>query len=154
MQRLIGHWLKFEGQMENWLRYPEHAVMLLLRLFLAWIFFKSGLLKIQSWDSTLELFSYEYAVPVLSPKLAAIMGTAAELALPPLLALGLMTRPAALALFAVNVVAAISYPDISPAGIKDHQLWGLGFLWIFLAGGGAVSLDAWLSGRCSGHRPA
>lgn len=48
-------------------------------------------------------------MPLLAPAVAALLGTAAELALPVLLLLGLGTRFAALALFAFNVVAVISY---------------------------------------------
>ena len=49
-----------------------------IRLWIANIFFKAGLSKIQSWDSTLMLFEYEYEVPLLSPKLAAYLGTGAD----------------------------------------------------------------------------
>ena len=64
-------------------------LLLALRLYLASVFFRSGLTKIADWDTTLYLFTEEYAVPVLPPALAALMGTAGELLLPPLLALGL-----------------------------------------------------------------
>ncbi|MEO6423123.1 MAG: hypothetical protein ABIR84_10705 [Candidatus Nitrotoga sp.] len=50
---------------------PEYLAPLLdlgLRLYLANIFFKSGLTKIQNWDSTLYLFSDIYSVPLLSPE--------------------------------------------------------------------------------------
>lgn len=138
---MINRWLRAETCVVQWLRYPQNVLLLLLRVGLAWIFFKSGLLKIQSWDSTLSLFEYEYAVPFLSPHVAAVVGTAAELLLPPLLALGLLTRPAALALFVFNIVAWISYPDISAAGSKEHQTWALGFMILFFIGPGALSCD-------------
>jgi putative oxidoreductase len=144
---LCRHWLRMDRRLGLWLHWPQDLVLLGLRLWLAWIFFKSGLLKFQSWDVTLELFAYEYAVPLLSPTLAAWLATAAELLLPPLLALGLLTRPVVLALLALNAVAALSYPDISPAGIKDHQLWGLAMLWLFLQGAGRLSADAFCQRR-------
>lgn len=138
---MINQWLMVEAACIRWLRHPQHVLLLALRSTLAWVFFKSGLLKIQSWETTLALFDYEYAVPLLSPYAAAIAGTAAELLLPPLLALGLLTRPVALALFIFNVVAWMSYPDLSPAGVKEHQTWALGFLVLLFAGAGAVSCD-------------
>lgn len=144
---MIPRWLKFDTLLATWLRYPQHLLLLLLRLDLAWVFFKSGLLKVQSWESTLALFEYEYAVPLLSPQLAAGLGTSLELLLPPLLAFGLFTRPVALLLFAFNIVAWISYPDLSPAGSKDHQLWALGFTILFFTGGGAAACDQLLRGR-------
>lgn len=114
---------------------------LAIRLYVANVFFASGLTKIQSWDSTLSLFENEYAVPLLPPELAAYLGTAAELSLPPLLALGIGTRAVALAAFVFNLVAATSYPDISPAGIKDHILWGALLAVTFFHGPGKLSLD-------------
>lgn len=137
----MSYWLRFNQLFDHYLQWPQHLFLLMMRVWLAWIFFKSGLLKIQSWDSTLELFAYEYQVPLLPPDIAAYLGTAAELLLPPLLALGLLTRPVALALFVFNIVALYAYPDISAAGIKDHYLWGLGFMWLFLQGAGRVSVD-------------
>jgi putative oxidoreductase len=114
---------------------------LAIRLYVADVFFRSGLVKLQTWDSTLMLFEYEYAVPLLSPALAAWLGTAAELILPPLLALGLAGRGTALALFVFNLVAVTSYPDISPAGVKDHVLWGFLLAATFFHGPGSLSLD-------------
>lgn len=62
-----------------------HAMPLLLlfcRLWVAWVFFNSGLIKIASWDSTLYLFEFEYQVPLLPWEFAAYSGTFAELVLP------------------------------------------------------------------------
>jgi putative oxidoreductase len=120
---------------------------LAIRLYVAKVFFMSGLTKIQSWDSTLSLFENEYAVPLLPPGLAAYLGTAAELCLPPLLALGLGSRAVALAAFVFNLVAATSYPDISDAGIKDHVLWGALLAMTFFHGPGKISLDHFIARR-------
>jgi putative oxidoreductase len=114
---------------------------LAIRAYVAKVFFSSGLTKLLSWDSTLSLFENEYAVPLLPPELAAYVGTAAELFLPPLLVLGLGGRAVALAAFVFNLVAATSYPDISEAGIKDHILWGALLAVTFFHGPGRISLD-------------
>lgn len=118
-----------------------------VRLYLANIFWKSGLNKLQSWDTTLALFENEYQVPLLSPYAAALLGTGAELVLPVLLAAGLAGRFAALALFVFNIVAVISYPDLSEAGLKDHFYWGVLLLVPLLHGPGKLSLDCWLVRR-------
>jgi putative oxidoreductase len=97
---------------------------LAVRLFVAAVFFQSGLTKIASWDSTLALFENVYAVPLLPPALAAFVGTGVELVFPVLLVLGAGTRFAAFVLFVFNIVAVVSYPDLGAAGLKDHQLWG------------------------------
>jgi len=118
-----------------------------IRGYVASVFFQSGLTKLASWDATLALFEEVYAVPVLPPAAAAYLGTAAELALPILLVLGLGGRLTALALFVFNIVAVASYPDISEAGIKDHQLWGALLLVTLFHGPGRLSLDHLIRNR-------
>lgn len=114
---------------------------LLLRLYVANVFWKAGLVKIHSWPSTLYLFTEEYKVPLLPPEVAAYMGTGVELFFPVLLALGLAGRFAAFVLFAFNIIAVISYPTLNAAGIADHQLWGLLLALLVLRGPGKLSLD-------------
>jgi putative oxidoreductase len=120
---------------------------LAMRFYVAKVFIASGLLKFQRWDSTLALFENEYHVPLLSPQVAAVLGTAVELGLPVLLALGIGTRAAALALFVFNIIAVISYPDLSDAGLKDHYLWGALMLVIAVYGPGRFSVDRSIAGR-------
>ena len=95
----------------------------------------------------MALFQYEYQVPVLPPELAALMGTVGELALPILLALGLAGRFGAAGLSVMNVIAVISYADLSDLGRQDHVLWGTLLLVIFFHGPGRWSLDYWLRQR-------
>jgi putative oxidoreductase len=128
----------------DWL---QPLFLLITRLYVAKVFFSSGLLKVERWDSTLALFANEYHVPLLSPQVAALLGTAAELGLPVLLLFGIGTRAAALALFAFNIVAVISYPDLSDAGLKDHVLWGVLMLAIAFFGPGKLAVDRWLGVR-------
>ncbi len=101
---------------------------LVARLYIAKIFFYSGLNKFQDWESTLYLFREEYQVPLLSPEIAAVLGTAGELGLAALLAVGLFTRFSACGLFVLNVVAVVAYYDSlkdSPAAMQDHLEWGI-----------------------------
>lgn len=115
--------------------------LVVLRFYVATVFFKSGLTKVADFSSTIALFENEYKVPVIPPTLAAYSGTAAELVLPVLFALGLFSRPVALAFFIFNAVAVVSYPDISDAGIKDHLLWGTMMLVVLFFGAGRLSVD-------------
>jgi putative oxidoreductase len=124
---------------------------LAIRLWVANAFFKSGLTKIASWDSTVLLFTYEYQVPLLSPETAAYLGTFTELAFPLFLALGLAGRPAALVLFVFNIVAVISYPGLMEAGVQEHLVWGLMLLVTLGHGPGRLSLDH-LIGRWVGRQ--
>lgn len=125
------------------------AFDLLLRLFIANVFFKSGLTKIKTWDSTLYLFSKEYHVPLLPPELAAWLATSGELGLSVLLALGLFGRFAALGLFILNAVAVLSYySGLSEAGLNQHLYWGLMLAVLVVHGSGKWSLDTVIQKRC------
>ncbi|HIQ14537.1 MAG TPA: DoxX family protein [Leucothrix sp.] len=120
------------------------------RLYVAYVFFMSGLTKISSWSSTVSLFEYEYNVPFIPPEIAAYMATAGELILPVLLVFGLLSRPAALALFILNAVAAyaLSQTDFaSAAGHWQHISWGIMLAVIFAFGPGALSIDKWISDK-------
>ncbi len=118
-----------------------------LRLYLANVFFKSGLTKIKSWDSTLYLFSDVYHVPLLSPEFAAWLATGAELGLSVLLVLGLFGRFAVAGLTILNVMAVISYADLSEAGINQHVSWGILLGVLLILSRGNWSADAWLEQR-------
>lgn len=114
---------------------------LLARAYIAQVFFMSGLTKVRDWGTTVALFTDEYKVPVLSPAIAAAMGTAGELVLPVLLLLGLGGRFSALGLFVVNVVAVISLTEIAPAALQQHVFWGSLLAALAIYGLGPWSLD-------------
>ncbi|MEO8017978.1 MAG: DoxX family protein [Pseudomonadota bacterium] len=122
------------------------------RLYVSWQFWKSGWLKVTSWDVTLELFRSEYHVPVLPPYLAAVVGASGELVFPTLLVLGLFSRLGALGLFAVNAMAVISYWHVLgsegfEAALAQHVLWGYMAAVLILCGAGPISLDSLLEKR-------
>jgi len=129
----------------------QSLALLVARLYVAKIFFLSGLTKLRDWSSTLALFNDIYQVPLLPPTLAAYMGTAGELALPVLLVLGLAGRFAGAGLFVVNLMAALSLmaDDFTPAAEAQHTLWGVIALVIALWGAGRWSLDRWLATRAA-----
>lgn len=120
----------------------QPLALLAARLYVAQVFFRSGLTKIRDWDTTLALFADEYHVPLLPTEVAAFAGTAGELVLPVLLVLGLAGRFAALGLSVVNIVAVISLQEIAPAALQQHQFWGSLLLALLLWGPGRWSLDA------------
>lgn len=127
-------------------------LLLLARIWVSWQFLKSGWLKATQWDSTIELFTSEYRVPVLSPTLAAIAGTSGELLFSALLVFGLFSRVGALGLFAVNLMAVVSYwhvlgQDGFEAALAQHVLWGFMLLVLTAFGPGSISLDHLLQRR-------
>jgi len=78
---------------------------------------------------------------VLPPHVAAVTATIGELGFATLLIVGLGSRAAAVGLFFVNLVAVISYPDLSVAGLKDHILWGSLLVVVAIYGPGRISAD-------------
>ncbi len=137
---------RFDAALTEW---GGALLCLALRCFVGWQFFKAGMVKVSDWSATLALFHDEYKVPVLPPDLAAHMAAAGELSLPILLFVGLLSRPAALGLFVVNLMAVVSYPQLltfeCPAAINDHFYWGALLLVLVAVGPGRFSLDALLA---------
>ncbi|OYU43327.1 MAG: hypothetical protein CFE44_19005 [Burkholderiales bacterium PBB4] len=119
----------------------QPAAALGARLYVANVFFSSGLTKLRDWDTTLALFMDEYKVPLLPPEVAAVMGTGGELVLPVLLVLGLGGRFAALGLSVMNVVAVLSLADIAPAALQQHQFWGALLAGLAVFGPGLLAVD-------------
>lgn len=136
----------------------QPAAQLLARVYVASVFFRSGLTKLHDWDTTLALFMDEYHVPLLNTTVAAWLGTAAEIALPVLLVLGLGGRFAAAGLFILNAVAVVSLMDIAPAAFQQHLFWGSLLAALLLWGPGRWSLDRftapWLRAHLFGSRAA
>lgn len=131
------------------------VVDLAIRFYVANVFFSAGLVKIGNWAGTLYLFREEYRVPVLPPVAAAWLGAFGELFFPPLLALGLATRFAALSLFFVNIVAVISVWHVigaNEAARISHFYWGLLLLVVLCHGPGKLSMDHWIRTRLA-ERP-
>jgi putative oxidoreductase len=139
--------VRLYSQGARWIDAIQPVFALALRAYVAQIFFLSGLTKLHDWSLTVALFTNEYQVPVLPPEVAAALGTSAEIGLPLLLVAGLGTRLTAAALFVFNIVAVLSYPDLSDAGLKDHMLWGALLVVTFVYGPGKLSLDYWLGRR-------
>lgn len=130
----------------------QPLLLLGFRLYVARVFFMSGLTKIHDWSITVALFTDEYHVPLLPPALAALMGTATELSMPVLLALGLLTRFGAFVLFFFNIIAVVSYASLPDVAVKDHYLWGVLILVVLIFGPGKISVDHWLEKRFSPSR--
>jgi NADH dehydrogenase/putative oxidoreductase len=114
-------------------------VDLVIRLWLAQIFFVSGVLKLANWQTALYLAANEYPVSFLSPVAAAYAGVSIEVLGGVLLALGLMTRYAAVPMLILSLVIQFAYLPF------DSQLfWAVLFLWYAIIGAGPISIDGLL----------
>ena len=128
----------------------QPLAQLAARFYVGSVFFRAGLTKLRDWDTTLALFADEYHVPLLSPTVAAFMGTGAELALPVLLVAGLFGRFAAAGLAVLNGVAVLSLTDIPEAALQGHIFWGSLLVALLLWGPGRLSIDHFLRPRLRG----
>jgi|CXWL01.1.fsa_nt_gi uncharacterized membrane protein YphA (DoxX/SURF4 family) len=111
-------------------------MLLVLRLWIAHVFWVSGILKIEDFDNTIALFRDEYQVPLLPPVFAAVMGTIFEISCPILLTLGLGTRIATLPLLAMTAVIQFTYDQNI-----QHAYWAMLLGTILCFGAGKLSAD-------------
>lgn len=135
---------RLRERMRPTLEVGADLVDLVIRLYVAEVFFRSGLVKVSNWPGTLYLFREEYRVPLLPPELAAGLGAFGELVFPVLLALGVASRLAALALSIVNLVAVLSFWHVlreNEAALAAHFYWGLLLLVTLCHGPGKLSFD-------------
>lgn len=148
--------MKLQHLSEKWFAaLPESLMLFLARFALAATFWLSGQTKIEGFafnpfaglfewgwpslkDSTLFLFEYEYALPLISPTLAAYMATIAEHLLPIMLLLGILTRCGALGILGMTLVIQIF---VYPSAYALHATWAALALLLMKQGGGRWSLD-------------
>lgn len=126
-------------------RFVEGLVLLLMRVALGGVFWRSGQSKLvpDTWfsisDTTYYLFENDYASVPLPPHLAAVMATAAENILPIFLVLGLATRFSAAGLVIMTlVIQFFVYPE---AWWAVHSLWLAMGLVLVVRGSGILGLD-------------
>ena len=127
----------------------QSPLLLFTRYWVAMVFFKSGLWKINNWEQNLAVFEYEYQVPLLNYEVAAYLATFGELVFPVFLIAGLATRYTAIAISFINIIAVVSYYATlaKGAGLISHYLYGSMLLVNIAYGGGFFSADQWLKSR-------
>ena len=121
---------------------PYTLLALPLRAAVATIFWNSAMAKLANWDTTIELFTEEYKVPLLSPEIAANLALSIELTTPVLLVLGLLTRATALVLLGMTAVIEIF---VYPLAWPTHIQWAAMLLVLLCRGAGKLSIDHLMS---------
>lgn len=122
----------------------ESFALLLTRLALAGVFWRSGRTKVVegTWLEVNEVQYFlfeEFGLPV-SPQIMVPITTYAEFFLPILVALGLATRASAVALLIMTLV--IQFLIFPEAWWATHSLWAAMALILISRGAGIFSLDA------------
>jgi putative oxidoreductase len=122
-----------------WLKaFPLSIVQLAMRIGIGAVFFKSGMLKYNSWEFAVKLFEDEYKVPLIDPTFAARLATINELTFPVLLFVGLATRLATLPLLGMAVVIQVF---VYPQAWTEHLMWASMLVFLLTRGPGSLSLD-------------
>jgi NADH dehydrogenase FAD-containing subunit/uncharacterized membrane protein YphA (DoxX/SURF4 family) len=134
----------FMGVVAETFRITERSagpiVDLIIRFWLAGIFFASAVIKIADWQKALYLSTYEYPVSWLDPVTAAYLGASVELLGAVLLAIGLATRFAALSMLVLSLVIQFNY-----VALEVNLFWAVLFGWYVARGAGPLSVDHALS---------
>ena len=127
-------------------RWGDPAIKLLLRCWIAALFFRSGVMKISHFDMTQMLFHAQSAQELLPPELAARLSILIELACLVFLVLGAGTRITAVILIGLSALVDPTYQQSIDLA---YYLMVLGL--IALRGPGALSIDS-LVVRALGRR--
>jgi putative oxidoreductase len=107
-----------------------------IRIWMAQIFWYSGLSKIQTWDTTILLFQNEYKVPLLSPEIAAYLAAGTELSCPILLVIGFAARLAVIPMLIMTAVIQSTYQCS-----YEHLYWAILLGFILCYGPNKISVD-------------
>lgn len=135
-------------------KFMAPLVLLLIRVYVGAVFFRSGMTKTSNASTTKSLFDFEYIpnweknsvkhwlgmdinFPVPSAEIAAKLSVLGELSLPVLLVLGFGGRLAAAGLFMMALVIELFvYP-----GMLEHRYWMICMAVIIAYGPGTLSID-------------
>ncbi len=119
------------------------------RIYIGLIFWRSGVLKFDDLESTVENFDpsedgdfiLSFLPESFPPEIPAYLATFGELVLPILLFVGLFTRIGALGLLIMTIVIQYFVPGFEN---HEHYLWMIILAMLLANGGGKLSLDNWL----------
>ena len=124
-------------------RYVKPFFALFVRLWIARIFWYSGLAKISDWNPTLELFKNEYQIPAISPIFGAYSSAGFEIVCAALIAVGFMSRLAVLPLIAISLAIYSTYETSF-----ESIYWAIMLGMIFSYGPGCISVDSMIKRKC------
>jgi len=124
----------------------ESIVALGIRLYIAQIFYRSGIVRVNSWDSQEFMFTDIHPVPFLPPSLAAPFTTFSEIGLAMAFAFGFLGRLSGMGLLVMTLVIQLIVAQ-TPQGVENHIGNSVHYFWMLLClvvainGPGRMSID-------------
>ncbi|MGC2033383.1 MAG: FAD-dependent oxidoreductase [Steroidobacteraceae bacterium] len=111
-------------------------IELAIRLWIAKLFGFFGFMQMLHWETALAVASQENPIPFLAPSSAAFLSTVIYIVCAALLAIGFMTRYAALPLLMLSLITQLRYTPF------DTQLFWMALAgWFAIYGAGPISVD-------------
>jgi putative oxidoreductase len=132
-------------------RYAEPVLNLFIRVWMANIFFKAGLIRVERWGNQEFMFTDIHPVPGIPASIAAPLVTAAEILLPVMSVLGIFARLPAAGMLVMTMVIQFVVAQ-TPQGIEnkignaEHYIWMILLGYVVLRGPREISAD-FLLGR-------
>ena len=117
-------------------KYASHLLLLLVRISIGLVFWKSGVTKFDNMDNAIILFEYEYDLPLISPIVGAYLAVFAELVFGGAVIAGFVTRLSVVPLMIMTLV--IQFLVVQN---PEHFVWLFQLATLAIYGGGIVSVD-------------
>lgn len=124
----------------------ESIIALGIRLYIAQIFYRSGIVRLNSWDSQEFMFTDIHPVPFLPPSFAAPVTTLSEIGLAMAFAFGFLGRLSGMGLLIMTLVIQLIVAQ-TPQGVENHIGNSVHYFWMLLClvvainGPGRMSVD-------------
>jgi putative oxidoreductase len=116
--------------------YGSDFLLLTIRIWIGLIFWKAGIIKINDFDTTIDIFTDEYMIPFFPPIFIAFMATFFEIVCSILIFLGFFTRLASIPFIIMSIVI-----QILVFSHNDHFYWIFLLSTLLIYGGGRISAD-------------
>lgn len=147
LQKLNGLFISIINWSIVLFNFCDAPVKLIVRFYLAKLFFFSGLTKVTNWENTIFLFKHEYKINYISPEIAALFGTAAEFIFPAMLIVGLGTRFAAFGIVLMTAMIEFSYMHHN-----NHYYWLMLAGMLVTTSSGKWSVDHYIANKNGGSK--
>lgn len=153
--KIINVIVRLYNLLNSTANYSSHIILLIIRLYWGWQFFRTGMGKLNHLDNTIDYFT-ELGIP--APVFNAIMAACTECFGGLFLMIGFAARPVSIALTVMMIVAYVTADYEALVSIfsnpenfiaADPFLFLLTSVIVFSFGAGSISLDGLLGKKLS-----